>query len=627
MESKAKNAAKAKQNHAISQVLGKLEDTISALSAKVEASDTGAGTEPSAGAGGAGGTAGAGGGAGPAAGGVPGTAGAAGIPNLAAGPKPDLASPAPPPAPQPPAPQPPQPPPQSPEQEKMQKAMEDLAGKLQEVSDKIENDKGIDGKEMKMSPELAASQQRLGDQLSGLGESVGKLIGEMQSIKDAAKMNKAALEAASGASKTPLGKAAKMVEQAQIADALNQPNNQRVNQVLNAVKDAATAAGLTANVLRKLMSNGVAGQQGSLPGGPIQPAATGAPSMEQNRNSALNMPNMQQAVNVIANSLNMLGMTGGSTGLIGGGNGNGLGGLDSGMAGGVAGIGTGGSAGIGTGGGVGGGGIGVGGGSTAGGGIADFLGGVGGAGGGGNSGKNAMLGAAGAIGALNAMSNAGAGGGGVGGLGIGGTIPGIGGTVIGAGNAPAGLQGKRTTENDISSAFENLLGTLSRRDLNSNRRHQMQLTDSLRNKLAKFEKRGKEALKNLTPALISSLQQELVKKLAKVVPYSSRIRENVNTNRPNIKMMLQPVQNSNSMTKIKAQIDQNSFNTGNLVKEKEKKAARKNNNENRELGKNFRQYKEDTRRLGKLMQLVEYMKERHEDAMSPRQGWLSDYTG
>ena len=582
MESKAKSAAKAKQNAAISSTLGKLESTISALSAKVEANDAGAET-----AGGVGPAAG-GGGLGPAAGG---------------GPKPDSGSPPPPPPPAPP----------SPEQDKMQKSMEDLAGKLQEVSDKIENEKASGGSEIKMSPELAASQQRLGDQLSGLGESVGKLIGEMQSIKDAAKMNKAALEAASGASKTPLGKAAKMVEQSQIAAALNQPNSnsQKVNQVLSAVKDAATAAGLTASVLGKVISNGgaVSAQQGSVTGGAT---ASGA----QQGTAGGNVPNMDQAT-AVANALTLLGAVGSTNSLIGGGNSafsnslslggsmNGGGGSSAAGAGGLANslsinLGAGG-AGLGIGGNAGGKG---GGGSS-----------------GGSAGQNAMMGAAGAIGALNAMSNAG----------------GLAGIGFGGGNGLIGLQGIGVPANnditngksrevvelpDISSAFENLLGTLSRRDLKGDRKDQKEFADSLRKKIMELEKRGRDAARNPTPLMTSLLRQEVIKAFKKMAPYSSRIKEYINTNMGSFKMQKKDIptsQNSDLLKKDQVKVGSNNFASQSHGEQKIQKATPRSIQGIKQNGQ-YMMASNDARKLKKLVQVVSFLKGQRQEIVSPKLG-------
>ena len=595
MENKAKSAAKAKQNAAISSTLGKLENTISALSAKVEASD--AGTGPA-------------GGAGPMAGGAGGLSPAAG-----GGSKPDAASPPPPPPPPPPAPP-------SPELEKMQKSMEDLAGKLQEVSDKIENEKVSGGSEVKMSPELAASQQRLGDQLSGLGESVGKLIGEMQSIKDAAKMNKAALEAASGASKTPLGKAANMVEQAQIADALNKQssNSQKVNQVLSAVKDAATAAGLTANVLGKVISNGgaVPAQQGSLTGGAT---ASGG----QQGAAGGNVPNMDQAA-AVANALTVLGAAGSTNSLIGGGNsgfGNSLS-LGGSMNGGMGALGLGGTSAASSGGlanpvslglGAGGTGFGVGGNAGKEG---------GGGSGGGGAGQNAMMGAAGAIGAINAMNNAG-----------GNILTGLQG--FGGGNVLTGLQGTGASTNngvingksrevvelpDISSAFENLLGTLSRRDLKSGRKDQRQFTESLRQKIMDLEKRGRDAARNPTPLMTSLLRQEFTKALKKMAPYSSRIKEYINTNMENFKMQkkdLPALQNSDLLKKNHVKVDSNNFPFKSLGEQNFQKATARNTQEIKQNGQ-YMMANNDAKKLRKLVQLASFLKGQRQEIVSPKQG-------
>ena len=607
MENKAKSAAKAKQNSVISAILAKLESAIGALSAKVEASDSGTGGDQT-------------GGAGPMAGGVAGTGGAGGAaPVVVGGPKPDVVSPqAPPP--------PPSPPPSSPEQEKMQKAMEDLAEKLQEVSDKIESQKAAGGAEVKMSPELTASQQRLGDQLSELAESVGKLIGEMQSIKDVARMNKAALEAASGASKTPLGKAAKMVEQAQISDSLNlqNSNSQKVNQVLNAVKDAATAAGLTASVLGKVISNGGAAsaQQGTLPAG----AVAGGPATGQQGAAGGYVPNMGQAA-AVANLLTMLGVAGNTNGLIGSGKGNSAlsnsfniadmaGGSGLNVAGGpfAAGIGTLGLLPAALGGAAGGGGTAVGGGNA------------GGGSSGGSARQSAMMGAAGALGALNAMSNTGAGGGA------------IGSSSAGRGNDLAGMQGIAASVNngiinaksresvelpDISTAFENLLGTLSRRDLKSGKHDRQQITNSIRQKLMELENRGKEAARNPTPSLLASLRQEFIRTLEKVAPYSSRIREFINMNKGNANT-LQPrnemplLQQSGILRKGKSNVDYTSLRPQTSQLQADQKDSTKSSRGSGKLEQKITKTN-DPRNVGKLMQLMAYLKGGHQGAIPFKQ--------
>ena len=177
----------------------------------------------------------------------------------------------------------------SPELLKLETTLGSLSEKVDSVADKVE--KGAAG-DLPLSPQAAAQQAKVTEQLGGMGDAIGKLSGQMEALKEIAKAKQASWTVGGFKDDKALNQAAKMLltlqkgqppPLQQVVDGYTQsvraaanpvapPDigtaaailaTATVNQALNAIKNAAKATGLSGTALGTALASS---QLGPKPG-------------------------------------------------------------------------------------------------------------------------------------------------------------------------------------------------------------------------------------------------------------------------------------------------------------------------------------------------------------------------